>query len=376
MAEHRGLPGTQFDLTDRVGVGETAPVTASGLVSAGQWYHFAAVVNSISGKLQVYLNGRLAVQAPYSTNGIRRTTGPLTFGASGGGKFFCGQIDEIALFSRALTTNEIAAIYGAGIAGKCTDQQPPHVVIQPEPETVAQGGTATFSVVATGTEPFSYQWRRDGVNLEGQTNATLTLLNVQPADSGSFDVVVSNALGSATSSAAALAVDVCVTPPAGLVSWWRAENNALDQVGTNQGTSLNGTTFAAGKVGQAFSFNGSGAYVGITTTGSLGGAFTVEFWVMPLSSTATLGLVGSRTPSDSSFDIKLMYGTRIHSDIGDGNSWITTTADAPLAYTVGSWYHIACAVSPTNYSIYVNGALAAVEPTARRPHCCLTPATL
>ncbi|MBI5384152.1 MAG: immunoglobulin domain-containing protein [Verrucomicrobia bacterium] len=71
--------------------------------------------------------------------------------------------------------------------------------MQPQTQTVVAGTNVTLSVAATGTEPFSYQWRRNGVNLAGQSNANLTHLNAQPAYSGNYDVVVSNALGSVTS---------------------------------------------------------------------------------------------------------------------------------------------------------------------------------
>src|SRR6266446_2052428 len=48
----------------------------------------------------------------------------------------------------------------------------------------------------------------------------------------------------------------CVATPSGIVSWWRAESNALDSVDGNNGVLLNGASIVAGKVGQAFSFDG------------------------------------------------------------------------------------------------------------------------
>ena len=58
-----------------------------------------------------------------------------------------------------------------------------------------------------------------------------------------------------------VAAQICVQPPAGLVSWWPGEGNANDIVGSNHGTLQNGATFAAGMVGQAFSFDGIDDYV-------------------------------------------------------------------------------------------------------------------
>lgn len=63
-----------------------------------------------------------------------------------------------------------------------------------------------FGVSATGTTPFTYQWKKNGTNISGATGATLTLLNISTADAASYSVVVSNSAGSATSNSGALTV--------------------------------------------------------------------------------------------------------------------------------------------------------------------------
>jgi hypothetical protein len=89
---------------------------------------------------------------------------------------------------------------------------PPTITTQPGPtnQTVASGATVTYSVVASLAT--TYQWRKDGVSISGATASTLTLTNVQPSNSGSYTVVVSNTGGSQTSAAANLTVSV--TAPA------------------------------------------------------------------------------------------------------------------------------------------------------------------
>jgi hypothetical protein len=69
--------------------------------------------------------------------------------------------------------------------------------------------------------------------------------------------------------------------PPGLVSWWRGEGNALDQVGGNNGVLLNGVGFDAGAVGQAFRFNGTDSYVEVPDSPALRltNQVTIEFWV-------------------------------------------------------------------------------------------------
>ena len=61
------------------------------------------------------------------------------------------------------------------------------------------GANATFVVAATGSAPLSFQWRRNGAALAGATNATLALLNVTPADAGSYTADVTNSAGAITS---------------------------------------------------------------------------------------------------------------------------------------------------------------------------------
>jgi hypothetical protein len=71
---------------------------------------------------------------------------------------------------------------------------------------VNAGQNATFTVTATGTPAPTYQWRKNGAAITGATSATLSLSNVQDADAGSYDVIVSNSAGSLTSTAAVLTV--------------------------------------------------------------------------------------------------------------------------------------------------------------------------
>jgi hypothetical protein len=92
-------------------------------------------------------------------------------------------------------------------SAKLTVRIPPSITTQPANKTVTVGKTAKFSVTATGTNPFSYQWMKNGVNIVGATKASYTTPSTVPADNGSlFSVKVSNAAGSATSTNALLTV--------------------------------------------------------------------------------------------------------------------------------------------------------------------------
>jgi glucose/arabinose dehydrogenase len=85
------------------------------------------------------------------------------------------------------------------------NNQAPVITQQPQPRTVPQGGTATFSVTATGSQ-LTYQWRKGTTNIAGATASTYTITNVQPSHEGNYNVVVTNPGGSVTSNNASLTV--------------------------------------------------------------------------------------------------------------------------------------------------------------------------
>lgn len=82
----------------------------------------------------------------------------------------------------------------------------PAFTTQPSSQSVTAGASVTFTVAAGGSPNPSYQWRKDGNALLGQTGTSLTLTNVQAGDAGSYTAVASNAAGSVTSAAATLTV--------------------------------------------------------------------------------------------------------------------------------------------------------------------------
>lgn len=85
------------------------------------------------------------------------------------------------------------------------DGLPPVFITQPQSQVVSAGMTINLGVeVASSIQPVSYQWWFNGVPLNGQTNSSLTLSNVQPTQGGSYFVVVDNQAGSVQSDAAVL----------------------------------------------------------------------------------------------------------------------------------------------------------------------------
>lgn len=84
----------------------------------------------------------------------------------------------------------------------------PGISVQPQPQDILPGGTATFSVTAVGTAPFYYYWKRAGTNIAGATtSSSFSITNVQFSDENIYSVLVSNSVGTVLSSNASLTID-------------------------------------------------------------------------------------------------------------------------------------------------------------------------
>ena len=82
----------------------------------------------------------------------------------------------------------------------------PTVITPPASQTVLVGDQVSFTVDASGTPPFSYQWRFNGAPIPAATNISFTIIAARTNDAGLYSVVVTNLAGSATSANATLTV--------------------------------------------------------------------------------------------------------------------------------------------------------------------------
>jgi hypothetical protein len=169
----------------------------------------------------------------------------------------------------------------------------------------------------------------------------------------------------------------CAALPPGLISWWGGNGNANDIIGAYKGTLVNGTSFASGKVGQAFSFDGVDDHVFVPNTLSIDGGAEATYmaWVYPAASPAAdtyAGLFGagdSTVPVWTTQQCRLLYwntqgspsGTaKFYMDCGTNDNTTEASYIGRITagdYPIGAWHSVAGVFNNGSLDIYVNGVL-------------------
>jgi hypothetical protein len=209
--------------------GQTATFTVSATGTAPLSYQWQKDGTAIAG----------ATGASYTT--------PATTTADSGSTFRCvvsNSAGSATSNSATLTVNPAA----------------PAIVTPPANQSVTLGQTATFSVVAKGTAPLSYQWQKNGTTIAGATGTSYTTPNTTAADDGAtFRVVVSNSAGSVTSAGATLTVN---TPPSIVAQPTNAS--------TGVGRSVTFSVVASGTAPLSYQWQKNGANI----AGATGASYT------------------------------------------------------------------------------------------------------
>jgi hypothetical protein len=222
ILEYRGNPGFAMSInTD--GTLHTTTFRIRDIASPaavprdGEWHH-VAVVHQNGQEMRFFVDGQLLHIEPYTQGPGNQTLPRLTVGmASSGANIFIGQIDRVRISNTALAPFEFDADFSPDA---------PLFSEQPENAVAEVGGAATFTPEFSAGTPYSLQWifrNFTGTTtniLDGETNATLTVTNVQGANQGFYSLVVSNAAGQATSTEAQLRLQLTPVAPDTLTPVW------------------------------------------------------------------------------------------------------------------------------------------------------------
>lgn len=251
-------------------IGETTTLnTPPGSVPINEWFHVAQTFDGST--LKVFINGQLQA----STSASRTpTTDLLAFGTRLGTQHpINGLLDEIEIFSRALSDAEVLDIYAAGAQGKCRS---------------------------------------------------------------------------------------CVLAPDGMTHWWPANGTAKDVQGTNDGTLQGNTTFAAGEVDQAFTFDGNGDYVDVGDV-DLSTTFTIDAWLNPASLPGAAAMILSKDDGvGRSYNLYIFLDGGLYLEVFNSGGQLTQYSTGPGVITANVWQHVAVtydgnAGSGEKVKFYLNG---------------------
>ncbi|MBK7393685.1 MAG: VCBS repeat-containing protein [Chloracidobacterium sp.] len=157
--------------------------------------------------------------------------------------------------------------------------------------------------------------------------------------------------------------DDCTPPPSGMVAWYQAENNANDIAGGYNGTLQNGTTFAAGKVGQAFSLDGTNDNVNIGDV-DLPSTFSIDAWINPDTLSGVKFILSKDDGVARSYYVYVDASGSLYASVRNTGGQFTQYGTEAGVITTGSWQHIAVTYDGSGgadqkMKFYVNGVSAA-----------------
>jgi hypothetical protein len=320
------VTGVNFTATAAAGAPTITTQPANQSVTAGQTAIFTVVAGGTAPlSYQWQKNGANiggATAASYTT--------PVTTTADSGSTF------------RAVVTNTVGTVTSAAAtltvsAGAVA----PTITTQPVNQTVTAGQTASFTVVASGSAPLSYQWQKNGANIAGATGASYTTPVTTTADSGStFRAVVTNTAGTATSAAATLTVSAAAVAPT-------ITTQPVNKTVT-AGQTASFTVVAAGTAPLSYQWQKNGANIAgataasyttpVTTTADSGSTFRVVV-------TNTAGTVTSAAATLT------VNAAAVAPTITTQPANQTVTAGQTASFTV-----VAAGTAPLSYQWQKNGA--------------------
>ncbi len=381
------------------------------------WQFVAMVIRPASATFYLYYKDPVSGQQKFlsavqsttlNNQGFTNNAGTLLLGgdSNNANRTFPGLIADAAVYKASLTDQQILSLYGAGLqvagfAPSVTMSQ--GNVYYPAP--LAPGQTLRLSASVGGTAIVTNQWQLNGVSLQngtsggvtisGATSNVLTIANVNYNYIGSYQLLATNAINSATSSI----VSVVVTP-ATIVGQWLSGGQTLADVsgyqpaGTHDATVRTGSTSWVNDVPPGappgnYSLQFSGAGLQITNTAVTDNAYTNTFddqvyngmtvmlWAKGLPSGIWQSFVAKNGENNIGWQVRIGNATnRPTWTIRNAQNQDMQVTAMPAYLNDGNWHHYAGTFNPAtgNRYLYVDGTLVGFQtgdtlyPSAKAMH--------
>jgi chitodextrinase len=324
----------------------------------GQWQHLAATYDGAVARF--YVDGVETASKAFTGNVGDSNTWRVGAYGPGPGGFFDGAVDEVRVYDRALSAQEILEDVATPVGSQ--DVTPPTA-----PGGFAQTSATTDQIAtawAASTDDVGvtgYRLIRDGVTIGVTSETTFTFTGLECGASYSLGVEALDAGGNA-SPRSALAAQTAACPPGtpqGLVAAYAFDEAgggmAMDESGNHHMATILGAAWTAGRFGSALSFSGGGERVDLPPLGTFyKSGFTLEAWVKPTIAPHDAAVLGSWVSGDDG-------GPMIWVDHLSGRLFLTLNRgfgnylDSGRTPVVGEWQHVAATFDGLVARFYVAG---------------------
>ncbi len=325
--------------------------SATGLVQANTWQHYAMTYDGTTVKL--YLDGTQVATAAktISINLLRAHIGKNVNNSS----YWGGAIDDARMYTYALSAAEVQALASSA-------PQPP--AAPTGLGATAQGSSQiNLSWTDNATDETGYQIERStsettGFALIHTTAASATSYNNTELNAGTtyyYRVRAVNGNGESTYSNTANATTASASG-SGPVGHWKVNNNANDESGNSlHGTLVNAPTFSTdSKEGtHSLTVNGSDQFIELGNPSSLpsgNASVTLAAWAKTTNSTGAHSIIAFGSPSNNQGVSVGQQGTSVNG----GGMWDVITSSTGLIQT-NTWYHFAMTYDGTTVRLYLDG---------------------
>ncbi|MCX6922157.1 MAG: hypothetical protein NT154_02890, partial [Verrucomicrobia bacterium] len=338
--------------------GPTVAACNAGIASDdGQWHHLVGVYDGKNSYL--YVDGAV-VSSSAGTGLIATNTSFIEVGenAQQTGRYWNGKISEVSLYNRPLSGIEVSNLYLTATLGPTM----PVIIQQPVSESVFVGDTVSFSADVYGGGPWTYTWKKNGVDMPGETNRTFDVRSAYYTDAGSYSVGITNTAGGVLSAPATLTVSpqpLFANLTNSMVSHLKFDGDYADSSGHGNGGTVQNTPalITPGKIGSgALHYStdvNSSSYNSVSLSDPTdlqfgpGQDFSVAFWTRFTGLPGNLPFLANSANSYGDPGVTLAPSSQqggwswyINDDLDDLGIWrrSLSQAEAESIYIVGQNY--------------------------------------